>query len=314
MLLYKRILYFIARLTTKVDERTVFFESFQGRNYSCNPKAIFNEMSESGDYIDYKFIWSFRNRKNGLKSIKKDEKVSHSCDVKVVKYESFKYYRALAKSKYWILNSNVRKFLKPRKNQVYVQTWHGTPLKKIGLDVKNSELDYGKESKKFTYMISPSNYCTDKLISAFGLEGREDIVLETGYPRNDSLFDFDELKVEKIKESLDIPKDKKVLLYAPTFRDNEISQISGYSNVSGIDFNSLQKAIGDKYVVLFRAHYFVAKQMNFENLQGFVQSNGSTSRPVSVGPCEQLPEGVFSADVRKVRALPRRASPARDAD
>ena len=57
----KKILYKLARATTKVDTRVVFFESFQGRNYSCSPKAIFEEMRDSGDYDDYEFIWSFRN-------------------------------------------------------------------------------------------------------------------------------------------------------------------------------------------------------------------------------------------------------------
>ena len=260
MLVYKRILYKIACLTTKIDSKTVFFESFQGRNYSCSPKAIFEEMKESTEYKDYHFIWAFRDVEKNY-SDKNDS---------IVRYETYAYYKALAKAKYWILNSNTRKFLKPREGQVYVQTWHGTPLKKIGLDVPGSDLNYGNEGKKFSYMISPSKYCSEKLVSAFGLEGREDIVLETGYPRNDALFDFDAEKVSRIKEELDIPSDKKVMLYAPTFRDNKHSQVSGYENASGIDFVTLKEKLGDEYVVLFRAHYFVASQMDFEQLDDFV--------------------------------------------
>ena len=95
----------------------VVFESFQGRNISCNPKALYEEMKNNPKYKDYTLVWSLRN--------------PNRTDVKnAVKFESFGYYRALAKAKYWIFNSNPRMFLKPKADQIFVQTWHGTPLKK----------------------------------------------------------------------------------------------------------------------------------------------------------------------------------------
>lgn len=266
----KKILYKLARATTKVDERVVFFESFQGRNYSCSPKAIFEEMRDSGDYNDYEFIWSFRNVHRPGKILQKLVGSEKGPKISIVKYETFSYYKALAKAKYWVLNSNTRKFLKPTDEQVYIQTWHGTPLKKIGLDVPGSDLDYAHEGEKFSYMISPSKYCSEKLVSAFGLQGREDIVLETGYPRNDALFTFDQAKVNSILRELDVPRGKKIILYAPTFRDNKHSEVSGYENASGLDFDKLKEKIGDEYTILFRAHYFVAKNMDFEKYKDFV--------------------------------------------
>ncbi|MBP5772615.1 MAG: CDP-glycerol glycerophosphotransferase family protein [Eubacterium sp.] len=272
-LAHKRILFRIAKVIHKPTDKIVFFESFQGRNYSCSPKAMFEEMRDSGEYGDYEFIWAFRHGwglRSTVKKLMDNKGISNGTKITIVRYESFAYYRALARAKYWVLNSNTRKFVKPAKDQIYIQTWHGTPLKKIGLDVPGSDLDYGKESQKFSYMISPSKYCTEKYISAFGLQGREDIVLETGYPRNDALFTFDEAKVNSILRELDIPRGKKIILYAPTFRDNKHSQVSGYENASGVDFEKLQEAIGNEYVVLFRAHYFVAKNMDFEKYKDFV--------------------------------------------
>lgn len=259
--MYKKILYKWACLTTKVDDKTVFFESFQGRSYSCNPKAVFEYMSSSKDYAGFNYYWGLRN---GQRKIEK---------AAVVKFESFKYYKALAKSKYWILNSNVRRFVKPRKNQVFMQTWHGTPLKKIGLDAPKRQVDYLEEAKKYSYMISPSKYCTEKLITAFGLDKlkKEDIVLETGYARNDELFGVSDSKISSIKKNLGIDADKKVVLYAPTFRDSKISQINGFANADGMDFDQLRKELGDEYVVLFRAHYFVAKSMDLDRYKGFVK-------------------------------------------
>lgn len=274
MLIYKRILYRIACITQHVDDKTVVFESFQGRSYSCNPKAIYEAMKKSVEFEDFKFVWVFREP-DKYKEMK-------ASDTDIVKFESFEYYKALAKSKYWVFNSNTRAFLKPCKNQIFVQTWHGTPLKRIGCDVcrqgnavtklKDIAKNYTKEARKISYMISPSQYCTDKLVSAFNLKelNKQNIVLETGYPRNDKLFQFTDKEVSDIKNKYGISSDKKVILYAPTFRDNKHSQKEGFSLEIGIDFDKLKESLGEEYVVLFRAHYFIAKRINLKKYEGFV--------------------------------------------
>ena len=247
----------------------VVFESFQGRNISCNPKALYEEMKNNPKYKDYTLVWSLRN--------------PNRTDVKnAVKFESFGYYRDLAKAKYWIFNSNPRMFLKPKADQIFVQTWHGTPLKKIGLDVEKqgnaltnkSQMKniYVEESKKITYMISPSKYCTAKFISAFNMKNvsKENNVLTTGYPRNDYLFKFTKDQCTNIKKELNIPTDKKVVLYAPTFRDNQYSAAEGFKLANYIDFKEAYKELGDDYVILFRAHYFISKKLDVSEYRGFV--------------------------------------------
>ena len=135
MLLYKRFLYFVARLIENPDDKTVVFEAFQGRSVSCSPKALYLQMKSDEKYKDYKLIWSLRHTDR--------DDIENK-----VKFESFSYYRALAKAKYWIFNSNPRPFLRPGKKQVFVQTWHGTPLKKIGLDVKKTGNVLTNQSKQ----------------------------------------------------------------------------------------------------------------------------------------------------------------------
>lgn len=274
MLAYKKILYRISCIIEHTDDKTVVFEAFQGRNYSCSPKAIYEAMRNAEEFHDFKFIWVFRepDRYSGMKN----------ADTSIVKFESFEYYRSLARAKYWIFNSNTRGFLKPGPDKVFVQTWHGTPLKRIGCDVsregnavtkvKDIVKNYTREAEKISYMISPSAYCTEKLISAFNLKAlhKEQIVLETGYPRNDRLFCYTEDEIAAIKDRYSIPKDKKVILYAPTFRDNKHSQKEGFSLEIGIDFDALRNDLEDEYVVLFRAHYFIAKKMNLHKYKGFV--------------------------------------------
>lgn len=264
MLFYNKILYKIAQRTTKIDDKIVFFESFQGRSYSCNPKGIYRAMVSSETYNSYKYVWAFRDVKS--------HDYLKSSNTKVVKFESFKYYRALAKAKYWVFNSNTRKFVVPKDNQVFVQTWHGTPLKKIGCDVEkagNAVTDlediaplYRREAEKISYFISPSKFCTEKLVSAFDLDDDKK-VLETGYPRNDELFTATNAEVSSIKKKLGIDEKKHVILYAPTFRDNAHSQITGFNNAIGIDFKRLEQMLGDDYVVLFRGHYFISKAADF---------------------------------------------------
>ena len=274
MLLYKKFLYFVAKLVEKTNDKTVIFEAFQGRSVACSPKALYMEMLNNPKYHDYQMIWSLRNtnRKDLLEKGR----------TQVVKFESFAYYRALARAKYWIFNSNTRPFLKPGKNQVFVQTWHGTPLKKIGCDVvrggnamtKLSDIEkiYTNEAKKISYMISPSDYCTEKFISAFHLKSvhKEDRVLTLGYPRNDFLFQVTEKQCREIKKGLKIPENKKVILYAPTFRDNKYSAKDGFLPVSYLDFSEAQKDLGEEYVILFRAHYFISGRMDLNQYKDFV--------------------------------------------
>lgn len=275
MLLYKCMLYKLACLISKMDEHKVVFESFQGRSCSCNPKAMYKAMIANDEFQEYSFVWSFRD-------VVKHSNMNRQNRTRIVKFESFAYYRALASAKYWIFNSNTRAFLRPRKGQVFVQTWHGTPLKRIGCDVchegnavtKVEDIfkNYTMEAQKFSYMISPSKYCTDKLISAFNLKSlhKEDIVLEVGYPRNDSLFDFNHDEIDSIKERYNIPKDKKVILYAPTFRDNKHTEANGFSVETGMDFQRMQERFSSEYVLLFRAHYFIAGRMDFTQYKDFV--------------------------------------------
>ncbi len=258
----------------KMDDKTILFEAFGGRNYTCSPKAIYEKMLTMKEFKDYTFVWSFIDPSKH--EVKKDKRL------KIIKSKSKEYYKYISISKYWIVNSIIEEGITKKKNQVYVQCWHGTPLKRLRYDIVvngaslNSVEEIRKrndiDAKKFDYFISPSKYCTEKFTSAFNLKalGKENIIIEEGYPRNDFLFNKTKKDIDAIKKKLGLPLDKKVIFYLPTFRDNQHTSGVGYTYKLGIDFDSLKKKFSKEYVILFSPHYFIENSIDLTKYKGFI--------------------------------------------
>ena len=273
-LYFKKLNYLKYKLKYKVDDKTIFFEVYDGRNYTCSPKAIYEKMLTMKKFKDFKFIWAFNDPSKH--DVMKDKRLV------IVKTNTKDYYKYISSSKYWIVNSIMDECITKKKGQVYVQCWHGTPLKRLRYDIEvngavlNTIEEIRKrndrDASKFDYFISPSKYCTEKFTSAFNLIalGKKDIIIEEGYPRNDSLFNRNKKDVDKIKDKLGIPKDKKVICYLPTFRDNQHTSGVGYTYNLVIDFDSLKKRFGKDYVILFKPHYFIANKIDLSKYKNFV--------------------------------------------
>ncbi len=271
----RRICYMWRKRNIIPDEKTVVFDSFKGKIWGCNPKAVYEYMLSQERFDDWKFVLLFKN----------PEKYSYlekNPNTRVVKQTGRNYERELAGAKYWIMSFRVPDYIYPGKSQVFVQCWHGTPLKRLGYDlvtfenavdtVEDVRRKYDLDSEKFTYLLSPSPYATEKFSSAWNLNAKKmtDKILEIGYPRNDFLSSYTERDVENIKENLGISKDKKVILYAPTWRDNQHEAGVGFTYDLNLNFDKWREALGDEYVVLFRTHYFVANTFSFDKYGGFV--------------------------------------------
>ncbi len=264
-------------LACPIDPNLVVFEAFKGKQYTCNPKAIFEEMVNDPAYAGYRLVWSFSGS-----VMKKYEFLKEYRNVTLVKKGSAKYYEVMATARYRINNSTNPKTVPIRKGQTYVQTWHGTPLKRLGCDIeldgnasqsiKEIHEQYRRETDQFHYLISPSAYTSEKLASAFGLteEEKKTKLVELGYPRNVFLFKYTEEDVARIKEELHLPKDKKIILYAPTFRDSSYVYGKGFAYQVALDIDRLQKRFGDTACVLLRAHYFADMDFDAEKYRGFL--------------------------------------------
>lgn len=263
-----------------IRDKTVVFDAYNGRSYACSPKALYLQMLQDERFNDYSFVWAFRKPAKYHYLVDEDT----SGRTSLVKYRSPKYYRAFATAKYWIVNAMIPLQVVKRPGQVMLQCWHGTPLKRLRNDIientknaTNSHADFVRKNaldvERWDYLISPSTYATEKFTSAFGLKGlgKQDIVIETGYPRNDFLFAFTDGDVMRIKQELGIGDDhRKVLLYTPTWRDDQYSDTEGYIHKNEVDFDYLQRELEKEYIILFRAHYYVANNFDFEKYEGFI--------------------------------------------
>ncbi|MCP8617482.1 CDP-glycerol glycerophosphotransferase family protein [Salirhabdus salicampi] len=245
----------VLKTITPVDSKLIVFESNIGKHYGDSPKYIYEEMVKRN--LDYKIVWVC-NKKVRF----------HDPNTKRIKRLSPSYFYYLARAKYWVNNQNFPTYLKRRRGTTYLQTWHGTPLKKMLFDMKNVkgrsegyiERVYNA-TKTWDYLISPSPYASSAFKSAFKYEGH---ILELGYPRNDIFYLDDEKQqdiADKVKQTLNIPKDKKVILYAPTFRDHETTGANKFTFQLQLDLDAMQERLGDEYVLLLRMHIAISQKL-----------------------------------------------------
>ena len=278
---YHKIKYIKYYFTIKTDDKVVIFETFNGRSFSDSPKYLYLEMLNNKKYKDYKFIWAFNDPESKTNLFK--ELVNERTTI--VKTNTNSYLKSYAKAKYWIVNSKLNERLIKKKGQICCQCWHGTPLKRLGFDilkekgnalntVKEIKEKYYNDAKVYDYMLSPSKFCSEALTSAFALKSlnKENIIVEKGYPRNDFLFKYTEDDVLKIKKSIGIDTDKKIILYAPTWRDNSYVS-AGYTFELKANFRKWKEILGEDTIVVFKPHYLIINTFKDDpELDGFLYS------------------------------------------
>ncbi|WP_368653166.1 CDP-glycerol glycerophosphotransferase family protein [Ornithinibacillus sp. 4-3] len=254
--IYKRV---FMKLPLKKD--LIFFESFLGKNYSDSPKYIYEYLVNTND-DRYKAVWSF------------NEKTNIPGNAIQVKRFSLKYFYYVARAKYWVSNSRLPKYLDKREENIYLQTWHGTPLKMLVFDMNDVysadpkyKENFYQQSRRWDYLSSPNQYSSDIFRRAFKFDKE---MLEFGYPRNDILYqkNTDE-HIQQIKEKMNLPRDKKIVLYAPTWRDDDYFSRGKYRFELKLDLKNMQNQLGNDYIVLLRMHYFIANQMDISDIEGF---------------------------------------------
>ena len=254
-------LYKLESRVLPIRKDVVLFMSNMGKNYSGNPKAIYETLEKVDKNGQLKIYWAFTSlylKENGENAL--------TGRAKAVRYGSFRYYRILATAGKWVFDTRQEPYLVKRKGCSYIQTWHGTPLKKLGLDISEMNMageekkesgisdskavekyhnSFREESAKWDYLLAQNDFSAETFRRCFDYKGK---MLLTGYPRNDIL----------VREGLKNEKSgKKVILYAPTWRDDSYIGNGWYGYDSPLDFEYLEKTIGDKCRIIVKLHYLV---------------------------------------------------------
>lgn len=228
------------------------YESFWGKEFSCNPQALCEYIQQND-----KSIKNVVFLKDGFYEV--------NGNVETVKINSLKYYYYLARAKYLFNNVNFPDFYNKRVDAIEVQTMHGTPLKKLGLDSPNEIKPhyvetYIQKNDRWDYLLIPSDYVGEISKTAFKFKKE---FIKSGYPRNDKLFaDNNVGNIERLKEKYNVPKDKKIVLYAPTWRTKGNFTLA-------MDIEKMSKELGEDYFILVKLHHFSKANFDLSDYANF---------------------------------------------
>lgn len=254
-----------------VHKKVVVFDSSIGLNYTGSPRAIYERMVELGLDKKYKCVWFFQKGKcpeNGIPG-----------SAKIVRYGRSLYLYYMCIAGVWVFDARQPKFIKKKEEQHYIQTWHGTPLKKLALDLDNMSMWGEKDLDQYKRNFAANTATWDYLIAQNEFSDRifrrcfdfHKTMLHMGYPRNDVLFRKNNPEdILKLKEQYGLPTDKKILLYAPTWRDDEYLKSGVYRFRPQLDFMALKKAFEGEYVVAVKYHYLVGESIDWTGYEGFI--------------------------------------------
>lgn len=258
----------------KLKPNTILYESFLGRNYSDSPKAIYNYMQRTYPG-QFHHVWVMN------KGVTPNP--GNQPNTTVVKRFGLRYMYYLATAKFQVINMRQPKWFIKRPGTKFLSTWHGTPLKHLVFDMDNvasanplyKEIFY-HQSRQWDNLIAANQFSVDVFEHAFMYP--TDQMLKSGYPRNDILNapDKDE-RARAIKEKLGIPLDKKIILYAPTWRDDDYYGVGNYKFTLKLDVARLREELGDEYVLVLRTHYFITEHLDTTGFGDFVYNESSYS-------------------------------------
>ena len=258
---------------SKVNEKIVYLESRDGNDFTGNILRIAEELS-TGEYGNYK-IYVFAKKEIHPK-IKELEETYNLKIHKIIAKEALAT-RVLEKAKYIIHDSGIRPKYVKRPEQIVLNTWHGTPLKYMGIDNVSEEHRVGNIQHPFLsadYLLYPNDYMREKMMDGYMIEKiYQGKILMEGYPRN-SVF-FDDERREELKSKLNL-SDKEIFVYMPTFKglftdrkdEEQKNEVEGY-------LDELDKELKDNQVLFVKLHQYNQSKLNFNkynHIKPFVEA------------------------------------------
>lgn len=252
--------YYLSNYKKSIFDNQIFIQSKNSSDLAGNMFYILQEIHNN--FPKYKIVLIYN--KNSLENIKKTLKKYHLHNVKLIKNQTKAFFKAMARSKYLFTDTSFNSFYIKRPEQVVINTWHGTPLKKMARDVLNRVYDCGNVQKCFIisdYLIYPNKYMEDIMLDKYMIRNITDAqILESGYPRNAIFYNKD--RVEEIRKENNL-EGKQVIVYMPTWRGimtkrenkRQILEIQNY-------FEEIDKKLKDNQILYVKLHVFVKKSID----------------------------------------------------
>ncbi|MGM0902877.1 MAG: CDP-glycerol glycerophosphotransferase family protein [Bacillota bacterium] len=246
----------------EIKNRTILYESRDGNSMTDSPYAMFKYMLGNPAFKDFMHIWSIADF-DALSFV--ISKYKDHPNVLFVKRNSKKYLQYLTTCEYLINNSTFQSFFTPKKEQIYINTWHGTPLKTMGFDIPGNPSHSQNVLRNLlstTYLISPNHHTTNMFTDSYKLKGLYDgTIIEEGYPRIDLTLTTDVKMLTHELRKLGLKMDgAKTILYAPTWKGTKVSKAKNDLLQIIADVTYLEQKIGNDYSILVKVHPFLYKE------------------------------------------------------
>lgn len=248
----------------KLKEKAILVESKDGMDLAGNMFAILKELSKD-KYKDYTVYLSRKKEKH--KAIETILKNNNITNVKYVTTSGYKYYCLLASVKYLFTDTSFARMYIKKEGQIITNTWHGTPLKLMGKQVRDRAYAMGNVQRNLQmadYLAYPNRYMKEIMFGAYCLDNiYPGTILWSGYPRN-AVF-FNEERAKEIRQKIGY-QDKKVYVYMPTWRGT-LNNLQSQAQIDEIEYLLLQldKQLDDDMIVLAKMHPFVKDSLNLDN-------------------------------------------------
>lgn len=245
-----------------VQADVVLYESFAGNGMLCNPEALFRHLLNRPDFDHLWHVWALDD--DDAIARFEAEFAAHP-RVSFVRRGSFDYWRVLSTAGYLINNATFPPAFGKRPGQVYLNTWHGTPLKHMGFDMPNGAIESANTLRNLLaadYVLAANPFMAETMYEdAYRLRNvYQGQIIEEGYPRIDrqrlTPAQEADVRTELAQRGIEL-NGRRVILFAPTWRGTSFSNPSDDLDALAAQVDALQSRVGDDSVVLLKTHQVV---------------------------------------------------------
>jgi CDP-glycerol glycerophosphotransferase len=242
----------VCRIFVTKKDNLILFVVYGGSRYDDSPRFVYEQMKKDPAFDKFELVWAFQ----------KPEEIAEVTEGKI-RIDTWEYFKTALAAKYWITNSSVSRGLSFQgKHNAIIYFEHGiVAIKTIGVDIKEgNESFHVKEIERKNHIFIGGTEAEENILKeAWKLDS--EVVYKIGLPRNDELYHCTRERIAKLREQFKIPQGKKVILYAPTFREYNRDETLTVYFKPPIDVNRWKSCLGEEYVLLMAGHYEIQKMI-----------------------------------------------------